>query len=53
MGNSSIISASGSDKTLPGTILVSWSVFCCKDKMGKVWGRKIFCLSKYESQEPV
>lgn len=53
MGNASIIIMSGSDKRLFWTILMSWSVSRCKDKMRKGWGRKNFCVSKYESYEPV
>lgn len=53
MGNASVITMSGSDKRLLGTVLMSRRVICCKDEMGKEWGSKIFCLSKYESYEPV
>lgn len=53
MGNASIIIMSGSDKRLFWTILMSWSVSRCKDKMRKGWGRKNFCVSKYESYEPI
>lgn len=44
MGNASVITMSGSDKRLLGTILMSWSVFCCKDEMAKEWGRKLLPL---------
>lgn len=51
VGNAPLITVSGSDKRLLGTVLMLRSVFSCEDELGKSGGGS-FCLSNMSHMSP-